>query len=172
MSMIRKKKNQNGITLVELMIVLVIIGILASFAMIRYSKATKKAKIREAAIFLSYLWDIQYEYYLENGNFLVNEVAYPFLVFEANTGYSWFDEFMREQNQNLLYDPPSGKSKFYYITMQTTGGLITYAFPKTSSMGWNFSEGEVDNSLDDIYLAIDNDRSIYVYGFGSGTTEM
>ncbi len=167
----KKHSSVLGITLIELMIVLIIIGILASLALLRFSNAAKKAKVREAAIVLAYLWDIQYEYYIEHGIFINQQ--YFLVIFEADLGFGWFDRMSEEAREKLNYSSPSGVSHFWYVSQFQSGGsnpgMITHAYPKVEQgffFGGGWSPEEIDNSLDGITLSVDNDRSIYIYGFG------
>ncbi|GEM_PF-2344783 len=167
------KKGVLGITLIELMIVLVIIGVLASLAIVRFNVATKKAKVKEAALMLAYLWDIQYEYYVANGQFICQEYYWP-IIFEANLGFRWFDDQNEVMRKKLNYSPPSNKTRFWYISQYYGGsggsGMITYAYPKVTGDFIRWKDSEVDNTLAGITLAVDNDRTIYVYGFGNRET--
>ena len=56
-------KNEKGFTLVELMIVVVIIGILASIAIPKFSSIISKAKITEAKTILNQIIDMEKTYY-------------------------------------------------------------------------------------------------------------
>ena len=58
--------NNKGFTLVELLVVIIIIGILASLAIPRFGKTTDKAMETEAKLMLSQVQKLQSVYYLEN----------------------------------------------------------------------------------------------------------
>lgn len=60
------KLTAKGFTLMELLIVIVIIGILATIAVPKYLSVTRKAKESEAKMMLNQLHSLQKSYYLEN----------------------------------------------------------------------------------------------------------
>jgi len=61
-----ERMMRRGFTLIELMIVIVVIGILASVAVPRYAKIIKKAKIAEADSVLGAMRGAEIRYYAEN----------------------------------------------------------------------------------------------------------
>lgn len=66
--------KRGGFTLLELMIVIIIIGILASLAVPRFITATKKAKEAEARQILGTIRSSQLRYYLENNNTYATDI--------------------------------------------------------------------------------------------------
>ena len=60
------KRSEKGFTLVELMIVVVIIGILASIAIPKFSSLISKTKVTEAKTILGQIIDLEKTYYLTN----------------------------------------------------------------------------------------------------------
>lgn len=75
-----KKINCNGFTLIELMIVVAIIGILASIAIPNYANYQRNGKVSEARICLHSVAVAQIAYHGENDEFVVcapNPVGVP-----------------------------------------------------------------------------------------------
>ena len=65
----KKSRYQKGFTLTELLVVIVIVGILASLTLPRFLNVTTKAKTTEAKLMLKHLFSLQKAYYLENDAF-------------------------------------------------------------------------------------------------------
>ena len=62
-------RDSSGFTLTELLVVIVLIGILASLTIPKYRKTTTKAKASEAKLMLKQVYNLQRAYYLENDVF-------------------------------------------------------------------------------------------------------
>ncbi|MFC1584945.1 type IV pilin protein [Fibrobacterota bacterium] len=89
----KKNKKSRGFTLVELMVVLVIIGILATLAIPKFLGATAKSKIAECKPILKEIYTLQEAFKLENSAYTDNETALGFadpggkhFTFAAQTG--------------------------------------------------------------------------------------
>jgi prepilin-type N-terminal cleavage/methylation domain-containing protein len=62
--------NNRSFTLVELIIVVIIVGILASLGLDQYSKTVEKSRCVEAKTILGDMRKFAYEYWLQNGTFV------------------------------------------------------------------------------------------------------
>ncbi len=155
-------RNNKGFTLIEIMIVVVLMGILASLAIFRYQKATESAKVTEAVATLKTMWEMEYTYYVANGCPISSDGVIVYY------GVAAADDAIDAENAQRLYqmglDEPSGKGRFYYVT---TEGAVTFAFPKTDESPFHFRQDEIDHSIKDIELAIDNDGKVYIYEEGN-----
>lgn len=69
---IRSAPRTAGFTLVELMVVVVIIGILASLAIPRFNVTSHRSKEKEAELILKQVYEMQQTYRAERGAFATN----------------------------------------------------------------------------------------------------
>jgi len=59
-------REESGFTLTELLVVIVIIGVLASLAIPKFLTVITKAKSTEAKLMLKQIYDLEQSYYMEN----------------------------------------------------------------------------------------------------------
>ncbi len=75
----KKFKNQKGFTLVELMVVLVIIGILATMAIPKFLGSSQKAKASEFKPILKQIYTLQTAYFMEKDAFSASKADLGFV---------------------------------------------------------------------------------------------
>lgn len=102
-------KRNGGFSLVELMVVIVIIGILASLAIPRFMGVTDKAKLSEFKPVLKQAVTLYNAYYQEHE------------TFRTPTGN------ITEGNQDIGFDLPEGESRFEYSAIEADDGVIVVA---------------------------------------------
>ena len=71
----RKTGNSSGLTLIELMIVVVIIAILAALAIPRFMSSAAKSKQSEPKQLLKQIYSMQRAYFMLNENYCLNGVT-------------------------------------------------------------------------------------------------
>ncbi len=99
---VRFDRRETGFTLLELLVVVIIVGILASVALPQFTKATRKARASEAVATV--------------GAYLTAELAY----------YQEHSFFENADDNNLLITKPTG-GKFNYALSGTTSKPVVSA---------------------------------------------
>ncbi|MEE4311616.1 MAG: prepilin-type N-terminal cleavage/methylation domain-containing protein [candidate division KSB1 bacterium] len=72
-------KNEDGFSLTELLVVVVIIGILSALAIPKFTNVTTRAKTTEAKLMLRQVYNLQMGYYLENDMYSSDLVSLGFM---------------------------------------------------------------------------------------------
>jgi prepilin-type N-terminal cleavage/methylation domain-containing protein len=135
--------NKRAFTLVELIIVIAIVGILASLGLTQYGKLVEKFRTTEAKVRIETMRNLVYSYYLENGSITSLQPADVGAVGTCSdtdyyTYYFWLDDdhvglvasrcgsggktpnASRTYYLTLLYYPGTGQSTWY---CNYTGGM-------------------------------------------------
>lgn len=128
MKAFHKIHNEAGFSLVELMIVVGIIGLLATLAIPRFQQFQAKAKMAEAKTSLSHIYTLQEAYHLDNNSY-VNFGAVGY------TGGGW-GTCTNAGAQSLGFEiqPCSASAKLPRFGYSTTGASAT-AFTSTAASG-------------------------------------
>ncbi|MBN1128440.1 MAG: type II secretion system protein [Chitinispirillaceae bacterium] len=102
-------RYQKGFTLVELMVVIVIIGVLASLAIPRFMGVTDKAKLSEFKPVLKQAITLYNAYYQEHE------------TYKTPSGN------IEDGNSDIGFDLPDGESRFIYRSDETDDGVTVIA---------------------------------------------
>jgi len=140
------KKMQKGFTLIELMIVVAIIGILASFALPAYSTYTNKAKFAETIVALGAVKSAVDICYQTEGSLADCDTAAELNVALADmsagiyvTSVALSDTTAKVTGTSTLDDGATPTSAAYTAIMTPTaaGGTLTWAMTGTGcAKGW------------------------------------
>src|SRR3954463_4259853 len=120
--MISLKKRNQGFTIVELLIVIVVIGILALLVITTYSGIQAKARNSKRTSDVKSLQTHIEAFFSQNG-------YYPSRA-DMNSG-SWLGSNMKSLDQNALADPSNPVTK----TLAASPAAKTYAYAVTDSSG-------------------------------------
>lgn len=130
---VRRVNVVRGFTLIELMIVVTIIGIIASIAIPSFQNYLLRAKISESYNMIGALRTSQLSYYVENNRFVTHTSTGPvllnkkilFLITPPRVGTYWVDPYRKETCNflptNLGQDIPIQEvQNIEYCSIQTS----------------------------------------------------
>ena len=118
-------KNQKGMTLVEIMIVLVILGIIAGASITMIQSNLKKAKVKQAGISIREISKALDLYYTDCGNYPTTEEGLQALVEATSSCSEWGpDPYVRKipkdpWNHDFIYEAEGGS--FVLISLGSDG---------------------------------------------------
>jgi len=112
--------NKRGFTLLELLVVVLIIGILASIALPQYQMAVTKAKVASMLPLMRRFKDAMAEYKLQHG-------SYEDLEDTSALGVSWPSDWKQSSNtNNLCGDSLSCKNDYWVCDADQFGKVSCY----------------------------------------------
>ena len=138
--MLRKVKS---FTLVELIIVVIIVGILASLGFTQYSQVVEKSRLAEAKTRIGVMRQLAYEYYLNNGTLtgMVNADVDAGVSCSTGSFYAYY-----------LWVGASGEEASLVAARCTSGGKAPNAsreyiffmsfYPNTGQSSWHCHYGD------------------------------
>ena len=138
---VRRFAGSQAFTLVELMVVVAIIGVLASIAIPSYQRYQARSRQSEAKVFLSSLFTAEQGFFAENGTFTacLRQIGVGGDSVEKRYYSSGFNGY------NAVSCGPSGNLTCLYYTFSGVSGgtLCTYwqdvGFPQTAKVNTNYS---------------------------------
>lgn len=135
----KKKSNQKGFTLVELIIVMAILAILTGLAVPKFSTVLSDSKYKAHNVNVDMLYKAAQLYLATNGNpgtTLTGSNAETSDVPEDGSGYKalYDNNYLESASLATPYD----SEKYYSIQITNTGGITIYPGKATLSGGsWN-----------------------------------
>ena len=115
------KNLKQGFTLLELLVVVIIIGILASIALPQYKKVVRKSRFAEVVTTLHTLMDAEQRYFLANGAYTRNRHALDIEFPLSTSSY----EYMIRASANVTCGLESAAQNVY-CENQDIGLLLRY----------------------------------------------
>lgn len=119
-----KNRRQEGFTIVELLIVIVVIGILAALVITTYSGIQAKARNAKRQTDINSVQTQIEAYFADQGH-------YP--SFADLSTASWDTQHLKSLDQSALHDPSAGSGTG--ITLSQTAGLKVYQYAPLDSSG-------------------------------------
>ena len=148
-------RPQDGITLLELMVVVAILGVLATVAVVMFTRHAEKAKASEVATMFGELKLRQQAFYLENDEYLMTgaddtdyfptatapgKEAQIYDLAASSAPPSPQDvKFPGPAWQTLKMNPPKAELYCVYVAIAGAGGDATNVGPNASNATFNLS---------------------------------
>lgn len=125
-----KKRAEQGFTIVELLIVIVVIGILAALVITTYNGIQQKGRNTERTTDLKALQGQLEAYYAQNGSYPASSQ----LGTTSATNVTFIQTSMRGLDKEALRDP-KGTPGSYALLSGTTASATQYAYSVTAEDG-------------------------------------
>jgi len=136
MKMKYQRRAGRAFTLVELIIVVIIVGILASLGLTQYSLVVEKSRLAEAKVRIGVMRNLAYEYYLNNG--VMTSIQYADLDVDNSCSST---SFYRYRGASYSVDYVSLVAERCGSGGKTPNAARVYKIvqdysPKTGASGW------------------------------------
>lgn len=135
------KPSERGLTLVELLVVLLIISLIAAFAVPRVMRYVSSAKVDSAEIQIQRLDGVLELYRLDNGRYPTTEEGLRALVEAPVTVATWNGPYIK--NDDALTDPwgrPYG-----YVSPGANGDYDLYSLGADGAEGGDGENADITN---------------------------
>lgn len=139
----RKRRRQNGFTLVELMVVIVIIGLLATVVMLNVLPSQDRAMVGKARADISVLEQALESYRLDNLAYPTNEAGLQALV-AAPAGLARADRYRQGGYVRRLPDDPWGHP-YQYRAPGEHGAIDIFSLGADGEPGGEGDDADIGN---------------------------
>ena len=139
------KRNEKGFTLIEIMVVIIILGILASYVAVRITGQTEDARRTQAKVQIETIETALKMYILDNGSYPSTEQGLQALVEAPTTGRlprKWRDGGYLEKGR-IPKDP--WKSEYIYLSPGVHGDFDIMSFGNDNNPGGEGKDADVNN---------------------------
>jgi len=164
--MIKNKNLKQGFTLLELLVVVLIIGILASIALPQYERAVEKSKVAQALITLKYMRDRGQEFMLQHGLTVTTDPSDFFPFTNEDVGIELPSNWVCEVND---FDEMCCSDEWCFFNTGTLLGDVALPSAPTAARikkGTALEDVE-DERLYELYYGIDG--KLYCYNNSNDT---
>ena len=104
---IAKKRKEDGFTVIELLIVIIIVGVLFSIGLPSFLNQANKAKQSEAKAYIGSMNKAHQAYFVENTTFTTNIEALGIGITTAPTNNYQYGAYSNAKNKNILSEGES-----------------------------------------------------------------
>lgn len=122
---VKPGSTQSGFTLLEVMVVVAVLGILATQAVYNANVQQKKARRTEVILGLDALRDAQRVYHSDRGHYAA---TFDELTFDIDGSYRISPTLLRGRRYTYALSQPWGENSYYVVA---TGQIDNDAFPDT-----------------------------------------
>ena len=139
----RRRRDEDGFTLVELMVVIVIIGLLATVVMLNVLPSQDRAMVQKARADISVLEQAMESYRLDNLTYPTNEAGLQALV-TAPAGLTRADRYREGGYVRRLPEDPWG-NPYQYRTPGEHGAFDIYSLGADGEPGGEKNDADIGN---------------------------
>ena len=139
------KRNEKGFTLIEIMVVIIILGILASYVAVKITGQTEEARRTQAKVQIETFETALKMYMLDNGSYPSTEQGLQALVEAPTTGRlprKWRDGGYLEKGR-IPKDP--WKSEYIYLSPGVHGDFDIMSYGNDNNPGGEGKDADVNN---------------------------
>ncbi len=139
----KHKKSENGFTLIEIMIVIIIMGILASYVAVKLTGQTEKARVTQARTQIESIKTALEMYHMDNGRYPSTDQGLQALVTEPTVGK--LPRAWRKGGYLESYPKDPWGNEFFYLSPGEHGDYDISSFGNDGEPGGEDSDADINN---------------------------